>query len=174
MSKLLQELLTLSETVKEKNLIGVVIEGETITEKTKTRPWDGDFICANKGLTSLIGAPTTVNSTFNCTNNYLKTLEGAPSSVGANFSCFNNKLESLKDIHKILTKMNGCFYADNNPIKSHVLGLLLIPGCDSMTIDNADVEDILNEFLPNTRGHKGLLACQSELLDANLEEFAQL
>jgi hypothetical protein len=70
--------------------------------------------------------------------------------------------------------MNGTFYADNNPLKSHVLGLLLVKGCKKVELDNKVVEDVLNRYLPNNRGAKAVIEAQSELLDLDLEEFAQL
>jgi len=115
-----------------------------------------------------------VSGNFGCRDNNLVSLEGAPSSIGGYFSCWNNNLTSLKDINKIVKKVGDAFYAGDNPIKSHVLGLLLIKGCKEVELDNKQVEEILNRYLPNTRGNKALLECQSELLDADLEDWAQL
>jgi len=70
--------------------------------------------------------------------------------------------------------MNGTFYANENPLKSHVLGLLLVKGCKEVELDNKVVEDVLNRYLPNTRGSKAVIEAQSDLLDLDLEEFAQL
>jgi hypothetical protein len=130
---LLNELLLLYEA-EEKNLIGRKISGKEITNK----PWPGDFYCDHLHLTSL---------------------EGTPVTVGGNFWCKDNDLTSLKDIHKILKNMNGTFWASRNPIKSHVLGLLLIKGCGEVKLDNYRVQTILNKHLPNTKGNKGLLDC---------------
>ena len=129
---LLQELLILSEASKEKNLLGLKIDGKLITDKTKDEPWPG------------------------------------------NFGCYNNQLTSFEGIHKILKSMNGTFYANKNPLKSHVLGLLLVKGCKKVELDNKVVEEVLNRYLPNTRGSKAVIEAQSELLDLDLEEFAQL
>jgi len=191
---ILQELLVLSEA-KEKNLIGLMISNKLITDKTKDEPWHGKFAAPHLGLTSLEGAPSSVGGYFDVFGNQLTSLKFGPRKVGANFvvtknkltslefapetvdgsfGCSHNQLTSLKDIHKILKKVNGTFYADHNPIKSHVLGLLLIPGCEEVTLENRDVQAILNKYLPNTRGNKALLECQSELLDAGFEDFAQL
>ena len=192
---ILQELLILSEASKEKNLLGLTINGKKITNKTKDEPWPGDFNCGNNKLTSLEGAPasvggyfycayieltsldgapSSVGGYFNCGNNKLTSLKGAPASVGADFVCYNNQLTSLEGIHKILKSMNGTFYANENPLKSHVLGLLLVKGCKEVGLDNKVVEEVLNRYLPNTRGNKALLECQSELLDLDLEDWAQL
>jgi hypothetical protein len=88
------------------------------------------------------------------------------------FSCFNNNLTSLAGIHKIIKEIHG--YADfrNNPIKSNVLGLMRIKGLTMVVhLDNKQVMDILNKYL---RGDRDIIACQSELQDAGLEEFAKL
>jgi hypothetical protein len=201
---------------KSKNLIGSIIVGKKITEKTPSEPWSGYFDCFNKNLTSLVGAPSSVDGDFSCSfnnitslegapssvdgdfycySNHLTSLEGAPSSVNGDFYCFsnqltslvgapssvggyfgcsNNQLTSLKGIEKILKKMNGTFYAFDNPLKSHVIGLLLVPGCKRVEIDNKQVEEILNRHLKSPFGKRRFFDCQSELLDAGLDDWAKL
>ncbi len=131
----------------------------------------GDFDCYNNELTSLVGAPSHVGGGFYCRGNELTSLEGAPSHVGS-FYCHNNKLTSLKDVHKHITEMKGVLYASDNPIKSHVLGLLLIKGVTRVYLDNEQVAKILNRHLG--KGRAGMLMAQEELIEAGLEEFAQL
>ena len=134
---------------------------------------DGGFLCSNNKLTSLEGAPSHVCGGFYCSHNELTSLEGAPSHVNGNFDCaYNNKLTSLKDVHKHITEIRGKFYAVNNPIESHVLGLLLIKGVTEVRLDNKQVEEILNRHLG--KGRAGMLMAQEELIEAGLEEFAQL
>ena len=170
---ILQELLYLSEA-KEKNLIGLTIYGKLITDKTPTEHWPGNFDCSFNQLVSLEGAPSEVGGYFYCYDNKLESLEGAPSSVGGYFDCSYNQLKNLKDIHKILKKMDGSFFAHSNPIKSHVLGLLKIQGCRKVIIDNQEVQDILNKYLPNTKGDKAVIECGFELQDAGLDEYAKI
>lgn len=202
--KLFNELLSLSEDTKGTTLVGITIidqyaDSVIITNKTKDEVWDGDFDCThNPKLKSLEGAPKKVTGHFDCSRNpklkslkgspvevtgyfrcsdnpELTSLEGAPKEVSDNFHCSrNHKLTSLKGIHKQVTKIDGMIYAFMCPIKSHVLGLLLIKGLTGVELDNQEVEDILNKYLPNTRGNKALIECQSELLDANLEDYAEL
>ena len=133
---------------------------------------DGSFKCYRNRLTSLRGAPSHVGSYFNCTNNELTSLEGAPNSVDGNFYCAINKLTSLKDVHKHIAEIRGGIYACDNPIKSHVLGLLLIKGLRVAQLDNTQVTEILNRHLG--KGRAGMLMAQEELIEAGLEEFAQL
>jgi hypothetical protein len=141
----------------------------------------GSFNCNNNKLTSLKGCPKIVGGDFFCSNNLLTSLEGAPEIIGVDFFCTFNNLTSLEGIHKIIKEINGGFYARKNPIKSHVLGLLLIKGLkqirlgfSTFTDEFSEVQTILNKHLPNNIGNKGVLACQSDLLDAGLDDFAQL
>ena len=132
----------------------------------------GYFNCSNNQLTSLEGAPSRVGGYFTCVNNRLTSLKGAPSNVGGGFSCNNNQITSLKDVHKQIVEIDGSFYALNNPIRSHVLGLLLINGITIIRLDNIQVQKILNRHLG--KGRAGMLMAQEELIEAGLEEFAQL
>ena len=134
----------------------------------------GNFRCFNNQLTSLKGAPTSVGGDFSCSYNQLTSLEGAPSSVGCNFDCYNNQLASLTGIHKILKQINGTFYAINNPLKSNVIGLLLVKGCKEVQLDNKQVEEIMNRYLKSPFGNKRVIECQSEMLDADIGEWAEL
>ena len=56
----------------------------------------GDFLCQNKSLTTLIGAPRHVGGDFICYENAFTTLQGAPDYVKGSFSCGANKLVSLE------------------------------------------------------------------------------
>ena len=173
----------------------MTIDDKKITEKTPSEHWAGyfscsynqltslegspvsvgsDFYCYNNQLTSLKGAPSSVGGDFSCFNNNLTTLEGAPSSIGGSFDCSINQLTSLKDINRQLKKMNGTFYTNENLITSHVIGLLLIPGCKEVRLDNKQVQDIMNKHLESPFGNRRFLDCQSELLDAGLDEWAKL
>ena len=132
----------------------------------------GHFYCSYNELTSLEGAPSHVNGAFFCSHNELTSLEGAPSHVGGDFDCSINELASLKDVYKHIAEIKGEFYASDNPIKSHVLGLLLIKGVTEVRLDKTEVQDILNRHLG--KGRAGMLMAQEELIEAGLEEFAQL
>jgi hypothetical protein len=134
----------------------------------------GDFSCYSNKLTSLEYCPSEVGGSFDCYNNKLTSLEYCPSEVGGSFWCSSNKLTSLKDIHKQLTKMKGKFDASQNPIKSHVIGILLVEGCIGLLIDNKKVEAIINKYLPNKEGKAGFMKCKHELLDAGFDEYVKL
>jgi hypothetical protein len=132
----------------------------------------GSFYCNDNQLTSLEGAPIKVGGIFSCSFNLLTSFDGAPKEVGDDFYGIGNKLTSLEGIHKQIKKMNGTFYAHGNPIKSHVLGLLLIEGLTQITLGNQQVQDILNKHLG--KGKAGVLNARQELLDLDLDDYAEL
>ncbi len=152
----------------------------------------GDFICSYNNLTSLKGAASTVGEDFSCTSNKLTSLEGGPtkvggdyfcsknkitslegvaSSIGGDFYCTRNRLTSLHNIHKQIKHIGGHAEFQQNPIKTHVLGLLLIDGLTEVLLDKRYVEDIINKHL---KGDRDVFACQEELIEAGFEDFAKL
>lgn len=152
----------------------------------------GNFTCTSKNLTSLEGAPTTVAKSFDCSYNRIKSLKFAPKEIGSDFFCIDNdltslegipsiingnlfisgnKLTSLHNIHKQIKRMGAYANFSNNPITSHVLGLLLVNGLYSINLDNPKVDTIMNKHL---NGDRDVFACQEELIEAGLDEFAQL
>lgn len=131
-----------------------------------------DFDCLDNCLSSLEGGPEFVGGEFGCAHNYLETLEHAPKVTNGYFYCNTNMITSLKDVHKHIERVSGRFIAFENPIESHVLGLLLIKGITKVRLDNTQVEEILNRHLG--KGRAGMLMAQEELIEAGLEEFAQL
>ena len=154
---------------------------------------DGDFYCFSNQLTRLEGCPQEVGGDFNCSSNKLTSLEGGPvkvdghciyagnslesltgvaETVGEQISLRNNELKNLKDIHRKI-KFIGGNYANfsNNPIESHVVGLLLIKGLTKVWLDNTGVETIINKHL---KANKDVLACIEELEEAGYSEFAKI
>jgi len=76
---------------------------------------DGYFLCAENRLTDLKGAPLTVGDDFYCHNNQLTSLEGAPQKVGGSFYCDNNRLTDLKGAPLTVGKS---FVCNNNHLTS--------------------------------------------------------
>jgi len=77
---------------------------------------DGYFDCSNtSNLTSLKGAPKSVSGYFSCSGNpKLTSLKGAPENVGASFYCSHNpKLKSLKGTPKNVFGSFWCSYDVN-------------------------------------------------------------
>jgi hypothetical protein len=161
----------------ERNLVGWEYEGgdfkcgnnQLTSLKGAPTIVKGDFYCSKNKLTSLKGAPKEVGGYFHADGNNLTSLEGAPTVVGGYFSVSNNPLTSLKDVHKHIKEIRDIFYC-RCPIRSHVLGLMKIKGLKEVRFDNAVIQYILNRFLPGG----SVLDAQSALLDAGLDEWAQL
>ena len=130
--------------------------------------------CSNK-LKDLKHAPVHVSGDFLCSSNLITSLEFAPETTVRHFKCVNNRLEDLKDIHKHVKKVGGEFCCYDNPIKSHILGLMLIEIGEAIRTwlgDGHDVDAILNKW--KNQGRKGALGCQRDLIDAGYKELAQL
>ncbi len=181
---------------KEVNLIGKIINGIEITEQTQNSSWNKWFACKNMQLTSLKGSPKEilggqfacsfnkltslkyspeqVQLYFECSNNKLTSIEFVPKIIGSYLDCENNQITSLKNIHKYIDKMDGSLYFDRNPIKSHVLGVLLVNGCSFIELSNTKIQEILNKYLRQNKGREALYDCQEELINAGFEEYAQL
>ena len=133
----------------------------------------GGFTCSINKLTSLKGAPQEVGGSFSCYDNKLISLEGAPQEIGGGFYCGHNNLISLKDIHKHIKSIKQKFNAVRCPIKSNVLGLLLIKDLEKVELDNKEVAAIINSHL-NGGSMRSALECQAELIQAGFEEYAKL
>lgn len=160
----------------------------------------GDFICSSTGLTSLRGCPEHVGTSefggdFMCDYNDNVSLEGGPKTVGGSYSCTGcenleslqhmaekiggsifaqnlPKLKTLQGIHKTVRNCSGVFDLSGTKLESHVLGLLMIKGLESVKMDNSEVATILNKHLklPDRNAHE----CQEELIDAGFAAFAKL
>ena len=135
----------------------------------------GNFQCNDNDLISLEGCPSQVGDYFCCHENKLTSLEGCPSQVGSDFWCRENKLTSLHNVHKHISNIGGNFACRNNPIQSHILGLMMIEIGGEITTklgNGSDVDEILNKW--KNQGRKGALGCQRELITAGYKELAQL
>ena len=131
----------------------------------------GNFYCSYNQLTSLEGGPQEVGGDFNCYNNQLTGLLGFTKKVDGHFTCYTNQLTNLKDIHKHIKFIGAHANFQDNPIESHVVGLLLIEGLTAVYLDNKKVEEIINKHLKEGRD---VLACIDELEEAGLSQFAKI
>ena len=160
-------------------------------KQSKFRP---ESICAdNRGLTSLEGCPeetegsallafNNLTSLKDCLkkvggdisvtgNTTLTSLDFAPEYVGDSFRAEDCGITSLHNIHKYVKHIGEYFLLKENPIKSHVLGVLLIDGLKMIQMDFKPVQHILNNHL---KGDRDVFACQEELIDKGFDEYAQL
>ena len=151
----------------------------------------GGFNCRDANITSLEHAPTSIGGNFNCNNTNIASLQGAPTSVAGSFNCNNIKITSLENIHHHIHHIGYGLFLNNCSIKSNVLGVLWI-GCDVqgrpqpdgkapvfIRLDNKQVEEILNKYLDKIHSEEmtpreALLQAQNELIDADLDEYAEL
>ena len=135
----------------------------------------GDFICSRNQLTSLEHCPSQVGGNFYCSINKLTSLEGCPSQVGGNFYFQDNQVSSLHNVHKHISNIGGNFACKDNPIRSHILGLMMVEiGGEIITRlgNGTDVDEVLNKW--KNQGRKGALRCQRDLIAAGYKELAQL
>jgi len=157
------------------------------------REVDGNFVVNKNLLTSLEGGPAKVGTSYSCVTNHLTNLKGAPKECSIFNASYNpltsveglpevineelmltyTGLDNLKDIHKYLKscKMMNLY---NSPIKSHVLGLLLINDLQFVSFsDNLKpISNIINKHIRD--GAQSVFDCQQELIDAGFKEYAQL
>jgi hypothetical protein len=96
----------------------------------KFRNVSGNFFCNDNQLTSLEGAPQSVNN-FDCSYNKLNTLEGSPQSVNGDFSCFSNKLTSLEGSPKSI----------GNNFRCTINKLTSLEGCPQSIGNNFDISN---------------------------------
>lgn len=71
---------------------------------------EGDFICHNGKLISLIGAPHTVLGSFTCHKNNLTSLKFGPKEVKGYYDCSNNHLTSLLGAPNEIGEYFNCAY----------------------------------------------------------------
>lgn len=169
-----------------------VLEGPLATKRRTNNNLinaEGDLCLWEAGLESLEGCPPKTEGDFYCNSNHLTSLKGCPSVIGTmngggEFDMTNNQITNLHDVHKLVKKMGSTFALGRNPIKSHVLGLLLIDGLMQINTGEDGGADypaltpewvnILNNYLPNKKGMESVYDCQTALIEAGLEEYAQL
>jgi hypothetical protein len=135
--------------------------------------------CNDNRLTSLEYIPKIINGNLSVAGNAISTFEHFPTEVHGNFNLTHNKtITSLQGIQKYLRHVDSYIEFKGCPIKSHILGLLLIYiGGDIVIFGNpADksyiVDTIMNRW--KNQGRKGILGAQRELIAAGYKELAQL
>ena len=140
------------------------------------------YECFVNKLTSLKGIPKNLMR-LAASENLINTLEDFPERIEKDCNINNNKLTNLKNIHKHIKYIGGRLDISENPIKSHILGILKIEGLQDVSAFRefhtpkelmhsplVIAVAIINKHLKD----RDILACQQELIDAGYEEFAQL
>jgi hypothetical protein len=146
---------------------------------------EGDFYCADHGLTTLVGGPTEVHGYFNTCFNNLTSLHGSPTEVRGNFDVSSNNLTSLDGSPQIIGGTYACsrsrskimnieglpesftggFWGDWHPD----VPLLRLLRCEQIDLYEYEVHDILNKYCGANFSRSNILACQKELIDAGFE-----
>ena len=92
----------------------------------------------------------------------------------------DTKVTSLHNIHKYIPNIGKLVLSSSN-IKSHVLGLLMINSrFDLININSGykapDVPwfNIVKKYTGKTNNNDSIYECQEELIEANLDEYAQI
>ena len=91
-----------------------------------------------------------------------------------------SKCESItnfKDVHKTFKSITGGLsILECKNVKSHILGFLKIEGLSNIFADkcNDNFEKAIEILNRHVKGDKDILNCQNELIDAGLEEYAQV
>lgn len=147
------------------------------------------FECKDLGLTSFAGFPSKIiqtsssNGYLSATGNDFTSLDGIARSVSEIVLTNCNKITSLKNVHKYIDSCERLFVPGS--VKSNLLGVLKIKDLAFVhfqdhrsTIENDKLTracNIINVYLE--RGHIGnseILACQQELIDNDLDDYAEL
>jgi len=133
---------------------------------------------SNEGLTSLIGCPPEIKGALYLDNNLFSDLVGCTAIIGDGLSLYNNpRLTSLHNIHRHVKQVETITVSVSQ-IKSRVLGLFLIKGLRH--ISRADPREewfdiVQTRLLDETRPRReNMYYCQEELIEAELQEYAQI
>ena len=122
------------------------------------------------GITSMKGAPKIINGSFAAGNNPLSSFEFAPEIVKGRVIISEDKFKDLHNIHKHFKEIDGELYAENMDLDGPMLGLLKIKKLKRVIIDDMEIGDIINKYLPLG----DVLECQQELINAGYEAQAKL
>jgi hypothetical protein len=150
----------------------------------------GDYIFTSNLVESFEYLPKTLGGLY-ATHNKIKSIDFIPSHVKGDIFIAGNDITDLHDIHKKVQYCGGEMWIRYNPIKSNILGLLLIDGLKKLDLsetedlqrtprDNAEFNRacyIISKYLKDktfSSPKQRMIACQNEMIDKGLEDYAQL
>jgi hypothetical protein len=142
--------------------------------------YSGWFDCSHNQLSSLEFGPETVEGSYIADNNFLTDVKFLPKSIGVtssnNIYIHDNQIVTLEGIQKTsFNKSNGTVVLYGNPIKSNILGLLLVKNMSNIQFNKEDIgAQALQIVQQNLLKNKDILECQEELIEAGLKEYAKL
>jgi len=156
-----------------------VFDGKKLAPKgVRREEWPKDLDLSNRRtITTLKGCPRVIRGNFIASLTKIENLDGAPEEVYGSVLLARTKITSLKDIHKHIKKCEHLNISTLS-IRGPMLGVLKIEGLNYISFPygkNAEkAAQIINKYLKQPFGNKRVMECQSELLDAGLDEFAEL
>lgn len=149
---------------------------------------ESDTKFSYRGATAINHVPFKLGKvlSFDCSGQFIDSIDFFPDEAGGNINLeFCDRIESFKGIGtKVLKKMGTAFsdgavlYATGMNIKRNALGLLKIEGLRKIEWKNGKNKEwgqavmIINKHL--NQGKAGIIAAQQELIDVDLEEYAEL
>ncbi len=122
-----------------------------------------------------------VHGSFDVSYNSLRSFDNFPTWINKEIDASHNQIRSLVGIHKIVTNASE-INLRGNPIEEGGIGLLLINNLQKVwfarfgEIENNDPAHLAFFIITKHlgQGKKNLLACQEELIEAELDRFAIL
>lgn len=139
----------------------------------------GEFWLAAKSITDLRGCPETVEGDDCYISGEFSSLEGITRYVNnGQMTITSPNLTSLQNIHNYISFVEDRLDIDA-PISSNILGLLKIRGVRTFGLEVRDYPqfDECNAAFSIVKKYvrsKDIFACQEELIDAGLKDYAEL
>jgi len=145
----------------------------TSLEGAPSIPATGDFNCSDNLLTSPLTNTPPKCRIFSVQNNKLTSFEGfTPEASYIHF--YNNPFTSFSDVYKHVKSCGGFTLP---LVKTGVLAFFKVKDCKSITFYNAPSGSDFARATVIVNWHLAtgdLFACQEELIDHNLKDFAEL
>jgi len=140
----------------------------------------GNFNVEDCDLISFKNFPDTVRGDVKCYNNKITSFEGVPREIDGVLDLIRNPIASFSGIYKHINKVGRIMIPVN--CQSSTLGLLKIKDLGMVSSDASDKNhpdyDKLSKMISiinnHNKGNRDILACQEELIEAGLKEYARL
>ncbi len=147
---------------------------------------DGSFFVVRCDLGSLKGSPKIVGGRYSISNNYaITSIEYLPEQAGS-YILRNTSIKSFSGINKVIKRVTSTsegFIMLPSSTESALLGFLKIPGLQELRLSTVvqhqgkavskeliTAVNIVNSHLAAT---KDTIACQRELIENDLDEYAE-
>lgn len=159
--------------------LSIVADVNLISSFKGIQAWvHDDLFVSNNKITSFQYCPKQIDGSFFIEHNLIESIEHAPERIGRSCWLNDNKITSLKDIHKHIKYIGGKLDVSGNPITSNILGVILIDSLEDVVATGLTSSKlykavkIVNKYLG--KGKAGVLEAQQELIENDLEDFAEL